>query len=88
VTVAPRPLAGSQPSCTLNTMISMRATQKAGSEKPTMLVAISVLDSQWSGFMPAYSPNGTPSTTAISKALTASSSVAGRRCRIRRTASS
>src|SRR3546814_9716153 len=35
VTVAPRPLAGSQPSCTANSMISIMPTQKFGSENPS-----------------------------------------------------
>ena len=37
-------------------MISISATQKAGSEKPTMLVAISVRDTGCSGFMPGEQP--------------------------------
>ena len=32
--VAPRPVLGSQPSWTANTMISISPTQKVGSEKP------------------------------------------------------
>ncbi len=32
--VGPRPFVGNQPSSTENTMISMRPTQKVGSEKP------------------------------------------------------
>ena len=34
--VWPRPVDGSQPSCTANTMISISPTQKVGSEKPRM----------------------------------------------------
>lgn len=51
--VAPRPLAGIHPSCTLNTMMSISATQNAGSEKPAMLIAMSALDTALSGRMPA-----------------------------------
>ena len=43
--VSPRPPEGSQPSLTLKAMISIRPTQKVGSEKPTMLPAISRRDS-------------------------------------------
>ena len=32
--VGPRPVDGSQPSCTANTMIRIKPTQKVGSEKP------------------------------------------------------
>ena len=78
-TVWPRPLAGSQPSDTLNAMISISATQKVGSEKPTMLPAMIVLDTRLSGYRPAKRPSGRPMMTAKDSAVMASSSVAGRR---------
>lgn len=80
--VSPRPLAGSQPRLTLNAMISIRPTQNVGSEKPTTLPVMSRRDTGWRGYNPANSPSGTPITTAMISAENASSSVAGRRCRI------
>ena len=52
-TVSPRPVEGSQPSCTANTMISISPTQKVGSEKPRMLPAMMALLIGLSGFSPA-----------------------------------
>ena len=69
-------------------MMNISATQKAGSEKPTMLAPMMRRDRGCCGFMPANRPSGTPITTASNSAATASSIVAGRRCRIRRIASS
>ncbi|MCY1541924.1 hypothetical protein D9M68_776400 [compost metagenome] len=78
-TVSPRPLAGSQPSETLKVMISIRAIQNVGSEKPTMLPAMIILENLPSGYRPAYRPSGRPTTTASIMAAMASSKVAGRR---------
>ncbi len=63
-------------------MISINPTQKVGSEKPTTLPVISSRDTGWPGYSPATSPSGTPIATAMISAANASSSVAGRRCRI------
>ncbi|MNJ70409.1 hypothetical protein D3C77_668610 [compost metagenome] len=60
-------------------MISISATQKVGSEKPTMLPAMIILEKRRSGYRPAIKPSGRPMMTASSSALIASSSVAGRR---------
>ncbi|MNT49441.1 hypothetical protein D3C72_1862960 [compost metagenome] len=81
-TVWPRPLEGSMPSDTLKVMISIRPTQNVGSEKPTMLPAMTDLENQFSGYSPAKRPSGAPSSTASISAAMASSSVAGRRCRM------
>ncbi len=80
--VGPRPLEGSQPRNTANTMISIRPTQKVGSEKPRIEPAMMVRPAKDSGFRPAYRPSGRPITTAIRIASTASSSVAGMRSKI------
>jgi len=82
-TVGPRPDVGSQPSQTENTMMSMMPTQKVGSENPRIEPAMMVLPAVERGFRPAHSPRGIPSSTAISIAAIASSSVAGMRSRIR-----
>src|ERR1043166_7255610 len=78
-TVCPRPVDGSQPSCTENTMISSRPTQKVGSEKPRIEPAMIVRAANECGRMPAIRPSGIPSSTAISMAVSASSKVAGMR---------
>ena len=89
IAVWPRPVLGSQPSCTANTMISIRPTQKLGSENPRMLPAmIDAAERTHSGFRPAYKPSGTPKTIDNSTAVTASSIVAGMRCAISRSAGS
>ena len=80
---------GSQPSCTANTMISISPTQKVGSEKPRIEPAMIVV--------PATARRASARHTAraecrarstISTAVTASSSVAGMRSRISRSAGS
>ena len=63
-------------------MISISPTQNVGSEKPRIEPAMIVLPATESGFSPAHSPSGMPSTIAISIAASASSSVAGMRSRI------
>ncbi len=83
LTVSPRPLAGSQPSLTANTMISISPTQKVGSEKPRMETVMMVLPTRPCGRRPAHRPSGMPTSTDISMADTASSIVAGKRSRIR-----
>ena len=50
---APRPVEGSQPSMTANTMISISPTQNVGSEKPTMEPAMIALPATLSGLRPA-----------------------------------
>ncbi|KAG0751559.1 hypothetical protein G6F22_022109 [Rhizopus arrhizus] len=60
-------------------MISISATQKVGNEKPTMLPAMIILEKRLSGYRPATRPSGRPMMTASSRALIASSRVAGRR---------
>ncbi|WP_456316609.1 hypothetical protein [Teichococcus aestuarii] len=52
-TVGPRPVEGSQPSCTANTMISISPTQKVGSEKPRMEPAMTSLEPVELGLRPA-----------------------------------
>ena len=81
-TVSPRPLTGSQPSCTPNTMMSISPTQKVGNEKPRMEPAMMIRPASECGRRPAHRPSGMPSVTAISIAITASSRVAGKRSRI------
>ena len=71
---------------TENTMISIRPTQKVGSENPRIEPAMIVRPAAVLGFKPAHSPSGMPSTTAMSIAAMASSSVAGIRSRINRSA--
>ena len=85
-TVSPRPVGGSQPSQTENTMISMRPTQNVGRLKPRMEPAMIALADVVSGLSPAQSPSGSPSTIAMTIALSASSTVAGMRCRMSSTA--
>ena len=79
---SPRPVEGSQPSITANTMISIRPTQKVGSEKPRIEPAMMARLAGDSGLRPAYMPSGMPNTIARMKAANASSSVAGMRCRM------
>src|SRR6266480_217978 len=82
-TVGPRPDVGSQPSHTENTKMSISPTQKVGRENPRIEPAMMALPAADRGFRPAQSPRGIPSSTAISIAALASSSVAGMRSRIR-----
>ena len=63
-------------------MISISPTQKVGREKPSMDPLMINLPGQESGRMPAHSPSGIPSNTAISMAERANSIVAGRRSRM------
>src|SRR5262245_42424360 len=70
--VGPRPVDGSQPSCTANTMMSTSPTQNVGSEKPRMEPAMMSLLAFLSGNNPANIPSGTPRPTDISMARTAS----------------
>ena len=63
--------------------MSMSPTQKVGSENPRIEPAMMVLPAADRGFKPAQSPRGIPSSTAISIAAVASSSVAGMRSRMR-----
>jgi hypothetical protein len=86
--VVPRPVDGSHPSSTANTMISISPTQNVGNENPRILPAMMVRDAARSGYSPAYSPSGMPSTTDSSTAVTASSIVAGMRSAINRSAGS
>src|SRR5687767_10184011 len=79
---SPRPVEGSQPRITANTMISISPTQKVGSEKPRIDPAMMARLAGDSGLRPAYMPSGMPNTTARMKAAKANSSVAGMRCRI------
>ena len=81
--VGPRPFDGSQPSITENTMISIRPTQKVGSENPRIDPAMIERPETELGLSPAQRPSGIPSVIAISIAANASSSVAGMRSRIR-----
>ena len=78
----PRPVAGSQPKITANTMISIRPTQKEGSEKPKIEPAMMVRDAGCSGLRPENMPSGSPITMAMSSATKASSMVAGMRLRM------
>ena len=77
--VGPRPAEGSQPRVTENTMMSIRPTQKVGSENPRIEPAMMDLPAADSGLSPAHNPSGIPRTTAISIAAVASSRVAGMR---------
>ena len=81
-TVSPRPVDGSQPSMTANSMIIMMPTQKLGRLKPRIEPAMMVRDHPASGRSPASTPSGMPSTTASSSAAIASSKVAGMRSMI------
>ena len=81
-TVSPRPVEGSQPSITANSIIIMMPTQKLGRLKPRMEPAMIALDDLASGLSPARTPSGMPSTMAIRSAAIASSKVAGMRCTI------
>jgi len=81
-TVWPRPLEGSQPSCTENSMISIRPTQNEGSEKPRIENPMIARPARPPLRRPAHRPSGTPISTDSTSAVTASSSVAGRRCAI------
>jgi hypothetical protein len=65
---SPRPVEGSQPSITANTMISISPTQKVGSEKPRIEPAMMARLAGDSGLRPAYMPSGMPTTTARMKA--------------------
>ena len=85
-TVAPRPVDGSQPSHTENTMINISPTQNVGNEKPSIDPAMMDFAANESGVNPAHSPNGNPSTMAMIIATSASSTVAGMRCSISCTA--
>ena len=69
-------------------MISTSPTQKVGREKPRMEPVMMRRDSRLSAFSPAYSPSGMPQITDRMTAQTASSMVAGSRCRITRSAGS
>jgi hypothetical protein len=53
VTVSPRPVLGSHPSCTAKTMMSISPTQKVGREKPRILPARMPLETGWFGRSPA-----------------------------------
>src|SRR5678815_6153325 len=64
--VWPRPVDGSQPRNTENTMIIIRPTQNVGRLKPKIEPAMIVLLYHALGFMPATRPSGMPSTIAIS----------------------
>ena len=81
-TVSPRPVEGSQPSTTANSMIIMMPTQKLGRLKPRIEPAMIAFDDLASGLSPARTPSGMPISTAISSAAIASSKVAGIRCTI------
>ena len=63
-------------------MMSISPTQNVGSEKPRIEPAMIALPPAESGLSPAQRPSGIPSSTAISIATMASSSVAGMRSRI------
>ena len=63
-------------------MISIRPTQKFGSEKPSTDPVMTERAPKFSGLRPAYMPSGTPISTAINIATVANSSVAGMRSRI------
>ena len=52
-TVSPRPVEGSQPRITANTMMNINPTQKVGSENPRIDPAMIDLDATVSGFSPA-----------------------------------
>ncbi|KAG1385976.1 hypothetical protein G6F59_017093 [Rhizopus arrhizus] len=83
LTVLPRPPAGTQPSITANTMISIRPTQKLGSENPSTEPVMMAREPGACGLSPARMPSGTPISTDSSMATQASSTVAGMRSRIR-----
>ena len=78
-TVSPRPIDGSQPSVTENTMIIIMPNQKVGRLKPMMEPAMIERAGALSGFKPAAMPSGIPMTTEMMKAASVSSMVAGRR---------
>ena len=84
IAVCPRPVLGSQPSCTANTMMNINPTQNVGSENPRMEPAMMAREPKESGFSPAYRPKGMPTTMDNSTAVIASSNVAGMRCAISR----
>src|SRR5690554_1914152 len=84
----PRPPAGTQPSMTANSMISMSPTQKLGREKPSTEPDMMARAGRLSGRRPAYTPSGTPTTMEMNMASVASSSVAGMRSRMSRMADS
>ena len=52
VAVSPRPVEGSQPSMTANTMMSMSPTQKVGRLKPRIEPAMTVLRDRAFGLQP------------------------------------
>src|SRR5690606_15029247 len=83
VSTGPRPPAGTQPSITANSMMSISPTQKLGSEKPSTDPDMMPRDRKFSGRRPAYTPSGTPTTMEMNMASVASSSVAGMRSRMR-----
>jgi hypothetical protein len=64
-------------------MMRSSPTQKLGTLKPSTENPMTALAESESGLYPAQRPNGIPSSVAISIAVSASSSVAGRRDRIR-----
>ncbi len=75
--VSPRPVDGSQLRYTANSMIIIRPTQKDGSEKPRIELAMIPREIRCSGNNPAYRPSGIPRKIAISRDTSASSIVAG-----------
>ncbi|MNV56278.1 hypothetical protein D3C71_1485520 [compost metagenome] len=83
LTVCPRPPAGTHPRITANTMMSIRPTQKLGSEKPRTEPVMIARDPAALGLRPARMPSGTPISTDSSMATQASSTVAGMRSRMR-----
>ena len=80
---SPRPVEGSQPSQTEKIMISIMPCQKLGSEKPRMEPVMMVSSVTVFGFRPARRPSGMPRPRAKTRPTKVSSSVAGRRCRMR-----
>ncbi|MNV24858.1 hypothetical protein D3C71_1159350 [compost metagenome] len=64
-------------------MISIRPTQKLGSEKPSTDPVMMAREPTAAGLRPARIPSGTPIRTDSSIATQASSTVAGMRSRIR-----
>ena len=82
-TVAPRPVEGSQPSSTANTMISMMPTQKVGRLKPRIEPAAIVRARASSRLQPGVEPERQAEHHRHARmAEKASSSVAGRRSTI------
>ncbi len=75
--VSPRPLEGSQPSCTEKTMMRTSPTQNVGRLNPRMDPAMMPRPTKESGLSPATRPSGMPSEMAITIATNASSMVAG-----------